>query len=687
VKFIRFAVNRSFKFCLFALLLADLILTTPLHGEDWVFPPAPGGHRGSVSAVFQRGDTIVSAGEDGFLGIWNIYSAMAVDRFQVSQRRIIAMAGRPGKDEACVVENDRLGLYWISVWNYRDRRKIFSLQFRDPIGYISYSAGGNFIIAARAGRTSLVMIDANSGAVLQSPQSLTGTIDLVVTGRSERNMMVYLASGEISYWDIDTGNKTNTFSAPPNMHSTALFGNNRYLAGINLQGLTVVHAASGDILGREPSIPNDSLLYADGDDIICLVQKNTADAELYRFTMDNSGRLVTRRNFSVTVPRTGNRFTAIGVGTGNTALLGTSGGSVVTAASDSWVSLFSAREQAFITDAAVSGSTVAFINENGHIGFIPLDHQQLYDGSSIRIEKTDTAYNRVIAFNAEYGQDGGADGAPQFIFWNDENARIQPAIRSSAPGSQFQVINRINARSPIHSAASFGGKALFLDSTGNLYVATPASDKNAIFTFFSVGLMGAAFIDSNRIMLGRSAVSGNTPFMTINLNTGETVPLPHPSRAAVALYRGTSGSIYAVTISSQPAEIIQQTGETTTVRTQVILINSSNIPASKKLIDFSGEDTQFSLVESGGYADNIAATIGGEGAIYSNTGIHKLDRTSGLPHRLLEGGANLVSLDQDGNICWYDGRNGRLTAVFSLHPSGWTLRTERRTISGITSEQ
>jgi len=669
-------VNR-FKLCLFAIILA-----APLYGADWMFPAAPRGHRGSVSAVFQRGDTIISAGEDGFLEIWNIYSASAVDRFQASRHRIIAMAGRPGKDEVCVVENDGLGLYWVSVWNYRERRKIFSLQFRDSIGYISYSAGGNFIIAARTGRTSLVMINANSGAILQSPQSLIGTVGLAVTGRAERNMMVYLASGEISYWDIETGSSTNTFNAPPNMQSTALFGNNRYLAGINALGLSVVHAASGETLGRDTSIPNGSLLCADGDDLLCLVQKNNAAAELYRFTIDNSGRLVTRKNYSVTVSGMKDRFTAIGAGTGNAVLLGTSTGSLVTVASDGRVSLLSAREQTLITDAAVSGSTMAFISENGYIGFIPLDHQQLFDGSSILIEKNDTAYNRVIAFDTGTEQeDGGTSGGGQFIFWHDKNTRLQPAIRSSEPGSQFRVLSRINAKAPIHSAASFGGKALFLDAAGNLYVA--AVDKNSVFTFFSVGLMGAAFIDSDRIILGRSAVSGNTPFMTINLNTGETVPLPHSSKATTALYRGGSGSIYAVTVSSQQSEGTPA-NETTGISTQVILLNTSNSANSKKLIDFPGEDTQFSLAETPtGYTGIIATTIGGEGAaIYSSAGIQKLDRTCGFPNRLLEGDYGLVSLDQDGNICWYNSWNGKPAAVFSLHPSGWTLRTERRSISG-----
>jgi WD40 repeat protein len=673
LKFIRFSKNRGFKFRLFALLLAGL---SPLYGADWAFPAAPRGHRGSVNAVFQKDGVIISAGEDGFLGIWDVNSAAAVDRFQVSCHRIIAMAGRPGKDEACVVENNGLGLYMVSAWNYRERRKIFTLQFQDPIVHVSYSAGGTFIIAARTARTALILIDANSGAALQSPQSMTGTVGLAVTGRSERNMMVYIASGEISYWDIETGNRTNTFSAPPNMYSTALFGNNRYLAGVNAEGLAVVNAVSGEIMGRDASIPNGSLLCADNDDFICLIQKNNAAAQLYRFTVDNGGRLVTRGNIPITVSGAGNSFTAICAGTGNAAFFGTADGSLAASSSRGETRLLAVKEQILITDAAVSGSTVAFISDNGHIGFIPLDYQRLFRESSIHTEKNDGAYNRVIAFDAGTKQENG-----QFIFWHDRNARLNPAIRSSESG--FMTLNGIDARFPIHSADSFAGKALFLDTAGNLSVIAPASDKNPVYTFFSVGLMDAVFIDGSRLMLGRSAVSDNTPFIMININTGETVPLPHSSQAATDLYRGGSGSIYAVTVSSQTAN------EAAGIRTHIMLVNPANSAGSISLIDFRGEDTQFPLAEApGGHAGSVAADIGGEGAaIYSRNGIQKLDRTAGLPHRLLESGRSLVCLDRDGNIAWYDSRSGNLAAVFSLHPSGWTLKTEEETISGQISSQ
>jgi hypothetical protein len=196
--------------------------------------------------------------------------------------------------------------------------------------------------------------------------------------------------------------------------------------------------------------------------------------------------------------------------------------------------------------------------------------------------------------------------------------------------------------------------------------------------------MDAALVDSSRLIIGRSAVSGNTPFMMINIDTGETVPLPYSSRAGVTLHRGTSGSIYAAAVSPMAASRPSSASESDETRTAIIHLNLTNIAESGRIADFQGEDTQFSLAESpGGAAGSLAATIGGEGAaIYTSGDIQQLDRTSGLPLKLIDGGSFLISLDRDGSICWHDSHDGKLLAIFRLQPGGWTLQTERRTING-----
>ena len=668
--------NRRRAGALLSGIVALLAGTAPLYGDDWVFTGTmPGRHYGQVSAIVHRGNTVLTVGEDGFLEIWSTRNNAAAERFQLSPYSIVAMAGRPDSDEICVVESDEFGLYRISAWNYQQRRKIFALQFREPISHVTYSMGGKFIIVARAGRSALMFVDSATGEVLQSPPSLTGNIALAATGRSERNMVVYLASGALSYWDLEAGSETNHFDAPPNLVSPVLFSNSRFLAGVNAEGLAVVHAASGELLGRDLAIPDGSLLCALDDALICLVQRTGSPAELYRYTVDRSGHLVTTRPVNLSVPRMGdgNRFTTIAAsGSGNSAIaLGTAGGSLVLTGVSGGARMLSTADLARITDAAIAGSTIAFAAEDGMMGFIPLDYRQLTARRTIQVEKNEGGYNRVTAYSMENG------GGDQFVFWQDVNTQARPMIRSSRSGSEAHELGGITLRSPIRSAVSFGGKILFLDSTGNITVISPLNEGSRPFTFFSVGLMDAVFIDRDRLIIGRSTVSGNTPFLTINVNTGETVPLPYPSQAGITVYRGSSGSIYAAAISPQLPD-----GESNGGNTSILRLNLESITNSDRLADFHEEDTQLSLAETRG---GIASTIGGEGAaIYSTGGggIAELDRTNGLPLRLVDGGQYLIKVDRDGNIAWYNGQSGTLLAVFRLHQNGWTLQTDRRIIGG-----
>ncbi|MDR2477214.1 MAG: WD40 repeat domain-containing protein [Treponema sp.] len=629
---------------------------------------APGGHRGAVTALVHKGDIILSAGEDGFLGIWDAQNAAAVERFQLTPYNIIAMAGRPETDEICLVESDGLGLYRISAWNYRERKNLFTLRFRDPIGYIAYSGGGNFIIAARTGRTGLVFIDAVTGGVLQSPQSLTGAAACAATGRSERNMAVYFTSGTLSYWDLELGNETNRFEVPSYLNSPILFSNNRYLAGVNSDGLAVIHAASGNLLASDAAIPPDSLLCASGDELICLVQ-NPQSAEVYRFTVDRNGRLAMSGRISLSAANVpgftlgSGYFGAIAANGG--IALGTRNGNLMLAGKGGQIRGMTVNNQIRIVETAVSGSTIAFLAENNTLGFIPLDFNRFGPSTIISLEQN-TAYSRVCGFDEEQS------GAGQFVFWQGENTLTPPALRSPDARRQPLVLGDINFRFPVRSAASAGGKILFLDSAGNLSVISPLDAQSRPFMFFSVGLMDAGFIDRDNLILGRSAVSGNSPFLMINIKTGETVPLAYPSRAGVMVYRGASGSIYAAAVD------VDKEGSGLT--TSIVQLNTVSPAQSVRLVEFQGEDTQFSLAESQG---NFAATIGGEGAaIYSAGGIKKFERTAGLPGRLIDGGRFFISLDVEGNIAWHESDTGKLLAIFRLYQRQWRLQTERSVLHG-----
>jgi len=667
-----------------------LLMAYPLHGGDWAFAPdaMSGGHVGPVSAIVNKGDTVISAGEDGFLEVWsNLSGNETVERFQVSPYRITAMAGRPDRDEVSLVETDGRGMFRVSAWNYRERRNIFRQVFRNPVIHVSYSMGGSFVIVGAEGATGLVFINASNGNLLPSPASLGGAVALAVTGRAERNMMVYLASGFISYRDLDSGVETHRFNAPANLSSTVLFGSNRFIAGLSPQGLTVVNAVSGEVVARDASVPAaSSLLSSTGDDAFYVLINRTANAELRRHAIDQSGNLVALVSRTLPPPGGGGAYTAMDA-FGGTITVGTSGGGIVRVEPEGLARPLVANLRLRITEAAVSGDTIAFLAENGAWGFIPLNYAGLSNGETVRVERPADGgnYSRITPFACEDGSTG------RFIFWQDRNALALPSLRSSNLGDPLPDLEGVALRFPLRSVASFAGRAMFMDSAGNLSVVSPFRG-GVPFSFSTVGLMDAAFIDSDRLLLGRSAVAGNTPFLSINLVTGETVPLPFPAQAGVILHRGRSGSVYAVTVDPQ-------SGGTAT---SIFRIDPTNIAGSQRLVYFEGEHIRFSFAETPG---GIAVTVGGEGATihpaYGGTArptarttrraarnadatdtAQALDKTPGFPYRLLEGGQHLVNLDRDGNLAWHDGQDGRLLAIFRLHPDGWTLQTERGITGG-----
>ncbi|MDR2482260.1 MAG: hypothetical protein LBD08_01360, partial [Treponema sp.] len=192
----------------------------------------PGKHRGAVNALaVDAQGRILSAGADGFLGIWNPGENALEERFQLSPYALTAIALRPGAEQAAVAENDSLGRCRVSVWDYRGKRNLFTLPLRDPVSYLCYSAAGNFLIIARSGRNGVLFLHPETGEALPglpAPEGLDSSVSFAATGKSERTMIVYSPLGSLSYWELDSGTEIRRFPVPPNLAPPVLFGNNRF---------------------------------------------------------------------------------------------------------------------------------------------------------------------------------------------------------------------------------------------------------------------------------------------------------------------------------------------------------------------------------------------------------------------------------------------------------------------------
>ena len=635
----------------------------------------PGRHRGAVTALFRDGyGNIFSAGEDGFVGLW--YGQAIEERHQISRYEIRDFVLRPEKPQLAVVERGGFDHYRVSAWDYQTRENLFTLRLRDPVSFISYSAAGGFLIIAHGGmRAGVIFIHPETGEVLGSPEALSGPVAFAATGRTERVMISYRASGILSYWDLETGEELHRFDVLPNIRSPVLFGNNRFLGGFDSQGLLVLDAATGLVLARNRSITG-GIIFAGASDsadargfvqFYCLALTRGTYA-VYRMEINLDGRLSTLSRRAV--PAAAGQITSAIAGDGGNVILGTSGG-VLWLMDRTGTRAMNAGNTRRIIEAAASSSAIAFICENGALGYIPLDFYQFNNDAILALEEADTQ-TRIVS---DASQPSEAAGLPsKFLLWRPGAAGSIPELRTLSGPPKSAATSRLPLdllplRFPLRSAAVMGDSVLFLNTTWGLSVLDRESGKLR-FSHSLPGSLDATLINEDTVIFARSAAAGTTPFFMVNISTGETVPLAYPAIVGTRVYRSSSGAVYSA--------VINQAGGN--LQTSIIRLNTSAPLHSERLVEYSGDDPYFTMAESGG---SLASTLGSGGAIlYRNQEIAVMERSRGLPLSIVNGGRWFIVLDGDGGITWHDNQTGQLLAVFRLLPDRWVLERGSEVISG-----
>ncbi|MDR2784446.1 MAG: hypothetical protein LBB83_00875 [Treponema sp.] len=634
-----------------------------------------GGHRGKINALIRdRDGRIISAGEDGFIGIWDIQEGRAKERFQISEYAILSLALHPERNEVAAIESDRMGLYRVSVWDYAQKNNIFMLRFSDPLLFINYSASGSFLIVSRSARSAVVFIQSRTGELLQTPQDLAVTVSLAATGRSERTMMTYSSAGSLSYWELETGNEIRHFSVPANLLSPVLFGNNSFLAGLEEKKLVILDAVSGNEIFRENRINHLALFPSEGGGREFLglsADGTTIELLLYRIT-NTAGLEIAARKI---IPNSITVNAAIGGISFYTALLGSSDGRLYFLPARGNPIPAAVSTPIIVQEGAVSNGILAFIASDGLSGFIPLDFSEFSAAFPICLVK-EPAFTRVTSETAASRRDAGG-----FLYWQDSDARHIPVFKTSFPDysgnrgypeyreqSQTQL-RHLSLRSPAVSVSILGNMALFLDSAGNVQVIS-LDTQTTEFSFTSAGSLDAAFLDERNIILARGATAGNSPFLKVNIVTGETVPLQYPTSAGIRVFRGGDGRFYGAVI----------TGNGENSKTGILLLDANDGARSVSMVEYPGEDLDFSLAEENGI---IASNLGGDmAALYNGQELLRFERKDGLSRRILSGGGFFVVINSEGTIAWHDANSGDLAALLRIYPDGWVLEKKDGTVHG-----
>jgi len=599
-----------------------------------------------ITSLIRTEDKFIGGTEDGYIVIWDANQNSQPERFQLTTHKIDKIVSHPFKEEICVIEAGGTGNYRISAWNYTLKKKLFSIYSAEPVTYINYSGSGNFIITAGLGESNLTLIDSQTGEINSRDTDFginVSSVAFAATGRAERNMLIYqredgnsfsyerqtdMSGGRILYCSLESGSVTGEFQAPGNLSNPVILRNNRFLAGINSRGLLIIDAASGEITDTVQNIGTDYLLCSSNEGLYCLGGKDT-ETTISRFSLGDNGKITRQER----LPFSSN-----------------------TKRADSG--------QIRITEIAAGKRTVAFLTENGDLCFIPLNYRGLSSGGRPEslIHSRRERYTRITLVSA------GDKERDQFILWQTLNTRLAPLLIAADFQSSGELLTQLIGRFPLRSISSLNEKILVLDASGNLSVRNLAdAQSRADFTFTAAGATDAAFINDENIILSRN-VNNMSPFLSVNIRTGETLPLNYGAQTALSLYQGKSGKIYA-----EAVELEGDRFKTTVIDLFPAQDRTRNV-SPLKIFEYPSEANHLSIAESAG---RLAIACDSEGAFIFTGGIVNFERTNALPVKLLGCDDFFLALDGEGGIAWHDKTTGKLLALFSLYKDKWTLQLAR----------
>jgi WD40 repeat protein len=609
-------------------------------------------HTGSITSLTQdKNGNIISAGEDGFINLWNVNNNASEDRFQLSPYPIISMAKRPNKNHVAIIESDRMGLYRISAWDYVQKKKLFTLRITDPVSYITYSKNGGFLIAARNGRTGVVFINPENGELLQAPSNLSGTITFAATGQSERTMIVYSPLGTLSYWNLENGTLMQSANVPQNITSPLLFNNNVFFAGIDKGGLVVLDALSGRELSRNSSIKSGRLFAVseESSDLIC-IQNQNGIKEYFLFRMNSSGQLRTISHN--TIPEN-NGLINSSILLKNRIALGTADGKInLYDQQTNQLIEMQTYSQFKINEIAASHYSLAILNDANGLAFIPADYNLISADTIIHFEELN-GFDQIVASNTVYNNE------EIFVLWKSGDAKTFPVIRGKT--EIIAEVKQLSDRYPIHVSSILNNLILFMDTGGTISIYN-LDTKQIEYQHNAAGALYASFIDDKNIIVARIADGGSSPFLMLNITTGETVPLAYPADIGTRTYVDQNGMIYGAVVNQDEDEFI----------TRIINIDTSNPAASRSIIEYQDEDTAFSVAECGG---QFATTLGGDGAaLFSQQDFRPFERSAGLPIKLTNINRYFTVLDSTGSIIWHNPSTGKIEAILRIYDDKWYLQ-------------
>ncbi|BDC93301.1 hypothetical protein [Treponema bryantii] len=592
-----------------------------------------------VAPVSARGTdgSYYTASDDGFVIRWTFDGQG--EHYQFSDVAIKLLAVSPDGNEIALYETDGGSINRITVWDWKTLSRKYLKKFSDSITSLSYSSKGNYLIAGTATVDGAVFIRTQGWQIVDKIKANTGIVSYIHTSATEKTCAFYSPSGNLSFYDFTTGKLKQKMQIVKGLSQTVMYNENRYFAGIR-DGSIYITAAGKTIASVSANNP--------------IIISTEADYNLYYLETDGRGNYEVKMLESLEDNKVSNPRLV-------KSLKGPRGSAVITAAVKDATNIYFGSKTGSVykseVEATITTNTMVEMTENTYskiYGMAPAENDFYFlTTNAIYRSSYDTGViSRLSSTSGETDIISYKDNS--VILWSQsEKTPIKLLnLDTKTPSVLFTPKNSVQKV----RLCSVDGKDYLIEIESNSVVNLYDIQTGTLSEVYSgTGIQDAVYMNNKLVYIAKSAATNpQTPLLTVNPETMETVPISIKGNVTYAL--STDGkTIYGLYIVSD------ETGRNTYVFSYNVYTKQMT-----NILKFAEEDAEAFTYLNG---NTLFTNIGRNKVYCYNLSTKKrfaYNRSASIPKTLCLNSRRAVILNSNGSISWCGTSDSKLLADWYL---------------------
>ena len=623
------------------------------------------GHSRQVQSFSQQDNNILySCDARGTLMKWDTKTKSLIEKLQISYLTIKSITVNSTGTKLAVVETDNISSFRLSVWDLKNKVKLFSHKMEGLPLFIKFSPSSKYIIYSKTDWNGLIFLDSNRGSEIPLIFEDYGIVSSVYITSSEKTLMFYSPSGNIQYWNLTNGKlKAKPIITRKNLSSINMTEDGTLMTAFDSEHLYLISLQNGSTLFTE-KISNVQYTKIDklNNRLIVLYKENNN----YKIgtwlisRINNRNTLLKQKDIEISA----NITPSAGFEILNNSLYfsGLLGEIFKIDINTNNIIVFSKNIISSIYDVNFFNGELLLATKNNIIAL----KSNIFSNQSTLSSKADiTLVKYLNPFNDPTG-----------IVSNNNNFYIYPLDNQQGIIKIFNNYNFFtvsnNFSSPILSVKLINGNFITLEKDGTCRIINSTNGTN-IFKYSSFGINSLVSVFGNNLIAGRNRTAYlKSPLLHINPITEEVVPIQESNIIIFKVdYDNITRTLYTLGFEER------KTGLITVLKSHA----GKNWELTDTIMTYPGEDQSGTFVVDE-LKSRIYLSIGNSGIImYGWGGFTEMEKNNHLPKKLFIHGDFLISLNIDSSITVWNTNNGKVILnYFLLKDNKWIAENSENKI-------